>query len=110
MVDVARLTSSVATEWIIHYTLWYINSFPRNLYLSLRQSVCFWVKKYEKVFENVKKTAESAKGLPVLRGVIELDQPRIELLYQDSDYVHEEHKVDLLIEDQQFQIKKNIQL
>ncbi len=40
----------------------------------------------------------AAKGLPVLRGVIELDQPRIELLYQDSDDVHEEHKIDLLIE------------
>lgn len=30
----------------------------------------------------------------VLRGVIEVDQPRIELLYQDSDDVHEEYKID----------------
>lgn len=42
--------------------------------------------------------ASAAKGLPVLRGVIELDQTRIEFLYQNSDDVHEEHKVDLLIE------------
>lgn len=43
-------------------------------------------------------TVCAAKALPVLRGVIEVDQPRIELLYQDSDDVHEEYKIDLLIE------------
>lgn len=35
--------------------------------------------------------------VPVLRGIIELDQPRIELLYQDSDDVYEKHKIDLLL-------------
>ena len=43
-------------------------------------------------------SVSAAKGLPVLRGVIELDQTRIELLYENPDDVHEEHKVDLLIE------------
>ncbi len=42
-------------------------------------------------------TVPAAEGLPVLRGVIELDQPRIELLYEDSDDVHEEYKIHLLI-------------
>lgn len=42
-------------------------------------------------------TVSAAKGLPVLRGVIELNQSRIELLYQDPDDVHEEHKIDLLL-------------
>lgn len=53
-------------------------------------------------------TVSAAEGLPVLRGVIELDQPRIELLYQDSDDVHEEHKIDLLIEKEECQIKKKM--
>lgn len=35
--------------------------------------------------------------LPVLGGVIELDQPGVELLNQDSDDVHEQQKVDLKI-------------
>lgn len=35
--------------------------------------------------------------LPVLRGVIELDQPGVELLNQDSDDVHEQQEVDLKI-------------
>lgn len=41
-------------------------------------------------------TVSAPKGLPVLRGVIELDQTWIELLYQNSDDIHEEHKIDLL--------------
>lgn len=39
-------------------------------------------------------TVSAPKGLPVLRGVIELDQTWIELLYQNSDDIHEEHKID----------------
>lgn len=42
-------------------------------------------------------TRTAATALPVLRGVIEVDQPGIQLLYQNSNDVHEENEVDLLI-------------
>lgn len=41
------------------------------------------------------KEGERLSLSPVLRGVIEVDQTRVELLYQDSDDVHEENEIDL---------------
>lgn len=41
------------------------------------------------------KVADVLVFLPVLGGVIELDEPRVELLNQDSDDVHEQQEVDL---------------
>lgn len=52
----------------------------------------------------------AAQRLPVLGGVIELDQLRTELLDQDSDYVHKEHKIHLVIEKEKTRNMKNDQL
>lgn len=47
----------------------------------------------------------AVNGLPVLRRVIELDQPRIQLLHQDPDDVHKEHKINLLMKNTEIKIK-----
>lgn len=46
----------------------------------------------------MKQSIQGEGRLPVLGGVIKLDQTWIQLLYQDSDDVDEQQEVDLLTE------------